>query len=64
MGHVEGHTAVIVCDASSEHIRLVEVDEIGIPAKGLGEDVGENSLDGLLIIFNNGGVGYIHCSPS
>ena len=40
MGDVEGDTAAIVFDPPSQHKRFVEVDQVGIAAKGLGKDVG------------------------
>ena len=40
MAHIQGHAAVIVGDPALEQEGLVEVDEVGIPAEGLREDVG------------------------
>jgi len=40
LADLQGHGAVIVCSLPSEQKGLVEIDEVGIPVKGLGEDIG------------------------
>ncbi len=40
MADIQSHRAVVVGDAASQHKGLVEVDEVGIAAEGLGKDIG------------------------